>query len=84
MRHGLRILHETCPRCANRRTVLIGTRTAFCFNCRSQLGPFVPEYPFTARELVRLRWYRAAVRAGFYTDATAGAAQIRPRLPLDR
>ncbi len=27
------------------------------------------EYPFTPRELERLEYYRAAVIAGFYTDA---------------
>jgi hypothetical protein len=33
--------------------------------------PFTPAYPFTSAELARLARYRAAVQAGFHTDAAS-------------
>jgi hypothetical protein len=66
---------QSCPRCANRRTVHIGDRS-FCFNCRLQrlivqrvytqsvhretAYPLLL-YPFTLAEQARLAMYRAAV-----------------------
>jgi hypothetical protein len=50
---------------------------SFCFNCHQQwdgqrsVADVVAEpllYPFTAAELARLSIYRAAIRAGFYSD----------------
>ena len=78
--NGATIQEHPCPRCAIRRTVLIA-RASFCFNCRlhwdgqwSQRSAAAveprpePFHVFTAAEVARLRIYRAAVRAGFYTD----------------
>lgn len=60
-----------CARCRNRRTVRFGA-TSFCFNCRAHRDAWTDEgYPFTDTELARLHVYRAAVRAGFYTDRLA-------------
>ena len=36
--------------------------------------PFTSAYPFTSAELARLARYRAAVQAGFYTDAISSIA----------
>jgi hypothetical protein len=36
-----------------------------------------PAYVFNERELVRVAIYRAAVRAGFYTDATPSCPRRR-------
>ena len=74
--NGATIQERPCPRCAIRRTVRIA-RASFCFNCRlhwdGQWGqrsaaPVEPRYAFSAAEITRLKIYRAAVRAGFYTD----------------
>jgi hypothetical protein len=76
------IVQETrCPRCAIRRTVRLGTWGLFCFNCRMRIEPecpaapprrlgclWVPDYPFSPAELLRLEYFRAAVQAGFYSD----------------
>jgi hypothetical protein len=92
MRHGFVIEEQSCPRCANRRTVRVADGSSFCFNCRLQWsvqdaagGPAArgaaasgrqPE-PFGLAEQARLTIYRAAVRAGFYSDWPAEHA---PRL----
>jgi hypothetical protein len=77
------IQQARCPRCAIRRTVRFGVWGAFCFNCRLQwdaqrtahqamgvarstLPPV--QHPFAPAELIRLERYRAAVRAGLYSD----------------
>jgi hypothetical protein len=73
--NGATIRELPCPRCANPRTVQVAG-VSFCFNCHWQwTGETAvsqpdsePAYPFTASELARLATYRAAVRAGFYTD----------------
>ena len=74
--NGATIQEHPCPRCAIRRTVRIA-RASFCFNCKLHWGDqpglasaAVPEpaYAFTVAETERLMIYRAAVRAGFYTD----------------
>jgi hypothetical protein len=36
-------------------------------------------YPFAPEQLARLAWYRAAVQAGFYTDAASSV----PTAPAD-
>jgi hypothetical protein len=81
--HSIAILERRCPSCGHRRTVRLGQSSApFCFNCRLRAGgrratgtspagePAVTYslYPFDPAEWRRLRAYRAAVRAGFYTD----------------
>lgn len=84
--NGATIQERPCPRCAIRRTVRIA-RASFCFNCRlhwgSQSGNVSaaafeprpePAYVFTAPETLRLEIYRAAVRAGFYTDLDSASA----------
>ncbi|HEV7662603.1 MAG TPA: hypothetical protein VGQ62_03640, partial [Chloroflexota bacterium] len=74
-----------CVRCGFRRTLRVGARRV-CFQCRSNWVVAQPSeaaerpgppplqmevaWPFTAAEVLRLRIYRAAVRAGFYSDAT--------------
>ena len=81
--NGATIQEYPCPRCAIRRTVSIGS-ALFCSNCRlhwcSQWGKALgatveprpePSYPFTAAETARLRIYRAAIHAGFYSDQSA-------------
>jgi len=79
--NGITIIEQACPRCAQPRTVRVGTSsTLVCFNCRhlwngldsevisvADLAAAV-DYPFTSGELGRLEAYRAAVRAGFYRD----------------
>jgi hypothetical protein len=67
MRHGLTIKEAPCPRCANKRTASLGTHGSICFNCRHR-WELESSYPFTVKEFARLESYRAAVRAGFYSD----------------
>ena len=77
--HTFSIQDQRCPRCAIRRTARVGTDArSFCFNCRYRWDPrmpssvepirFLAETIFSADELTRLRVYRRAVRAGFYSD----------------
>ena len=67
------IEESPCPHCKNPRTVRCGT-IGFCFNCRGQwrtdsgAATAEPRYAFTNAELNRLEVYRAAVRAGFYSE----------------
>jgi hypothetical protein len=71
-----------CLRCAFPRTVRLGPRRV-CFQCRyswftktpvavAAVRVFFAEradgYPFTAEELARLRIYRLAVQARFFSD----------------
>jgi hypothetical protein len=73
------IEERRCPRCGNRRTARVGTWGLICFNCRLHLDAAWPGVPgescpepathsFTPAELARLERYRAAVRAGLYSD----------------
>jgi hypothetical protein len=72
---GATIQERPCPRCNIRRTASIAN-ASFCFNCRLQWGKALgaseprpePPYTFTAAETARLTIYRAAIRAGFYSD----------------
>jgi hypothetical protein len=71
-----------CPRCGIRRVGNLGNWGRFCFNCRMPLPPKSAEphnladpqpqlrepYVFEGGALERLKWYRAALRAGFYAD----------------
>ena len=68
MRHGLTIKEAPCPRCANKRTASMGAHGSICFNCRHKWEPNSSHFEFTATERARLAIYRAAVRAGFYSD----------------
>jgi hypothetical protein len=70
MNGGIIIQERACPRCANRRTVRVGSLARlFCFNCRHAWAAADSiQFPFTPAELQRLKAYRAAVRAGFFTD----------------
>ena len=86
MNGGIVIQERRCSRCSNRRTVRMGTsNVAFCFNCRHKWaangstarrheGAVVvmpaPYYTFGPGERERLNRYRAAVRAGLYTEWT--------------
>jgi hypothetical protein len=85
VRDGFLIREQACPRCAIRRTVHFATGTSFCFNCRLQWPapavlrksdplPLPVPQPFGLAEQARLAHYRAAVRAGFYTDWPAAQA----------
>ena len=68
-----------CPRCGNRRTQLWAAGRYHCFNCKHQWQLVSRRSEparntelttvFTPDELQRLRIYRAAVQAGFYTDS---------------
>jgi hypothetical protein len=73
------IEERRCPRCGNRRTARVGTWGSICFNCGlhldaappgvpDEVGPEPATYPFAPAELLRLEQYRAAVRAGLYSD----------------
>jgi hypothetical protein len=77
--HTFTVQEQRCPRCAIRRTVRVGSDDrSFCFNCRYRWDPRAPgsiepvriraEAIFTPAELARLRVYRRAVQAGFYSD----------------
>jgi hypothetical protein len=77
--HTFTVQLRHCPRCAIRRTVRVGSDVrSFCFNCRYRWDPRTPgsiepvrvaaEAIFTPDELARLRVYRRAVQAGFYSD----------------
>jgi hypothetical protein len=83
------IQEQTCPRCAIRRTVRLAAGGCFCFNCRLQWStrqiagaqpvartttPMLAARPLTVAERARMAIYRAAVRAGFYSDWPAGSA----------
>jgi hypothetical protein len=89
VKDGLLIQEQHCPRCAIRRTVHLADGSSFCFNCRLHWSvcmtaypaedhtlstPPPPLQPFTGPEQVRLMKYRAAVRAGLYTDWPEDAA----------
>src|SRR5918911_431890 len=93
MRDGILIQERVCPRCAIHRTVRLGHGTSFCFNCRLQwatreapapqsIGTPSSQHALGPAELARLAVYRAAVRAGFYTDWPVARAAERPQ-PLD-
>jgi hypothetical protein len=72
------IQEQRCPRCGIKRTVWLGEWGSFCFNCRLRSGdrhevarPAAPPPPspcLSPAGLARLATYRAAVRAGFYSD----------------
>ena len=66
MSQGYLIQNVPCPRCAIRRTVRLREGRSFCFNCRFQWHPAA--YQFAPADRARLEVYRAAVRAGFYSD----------------
>jgi hypothetical protein len=73
MNGTLVVQERACPRCATKRTVRIGTSaTSFCFNCRTRWsgGSVASPARPVLEAAVQRRWeiYRAAVRAGFYTD----------------
>jgi hypothetical protein len=90
MNGGYYVVQErSCPRCAIRRTVRLADGSSFCFNCRHQwptqqvagdhtgrglAAPSPPPEPFGLTERARLAIYRAAVRAGFYSDWPARSA----------
>ena len=87
------IQQARCPRCAIRRTVRLGAWGAFCFNCRLQwptreapvshpVGTPRPQHGLGPDAVARLAVYRAAVRAGFYSDWPVAHAAERPQ-PLD-
>jgi hypothetical protein len=72
-----------------RRTARVADGSSFCFNCRlhwavqpaahphglhGMVAPPPPPQPFGLAEQARLAMYRAAVRAGFYTDGPASSA----------
>ena len=46
--------------------------------------PFTSAYPFTSAELARLARYRAAVQAGFYTDAISSIPTVSANAPSSR
>jgi hypothetical protein len=88
MRDGILIQERACPRCGIRRTARLayGTSgTSFCFNCRLQwptreapvshpVGTPSPQHVLGPDALARLAVYRAAVRAGFYSDWPVASA----------
>jgi hypothetical protein len=83
MSGGYLIQERACPRCAIRWTVRLTAGNSFCFNCRLQWSTQqvargqpvrwmtalpLTSHPFTPAEQARMAIYRAAVRAGFYSD----------------
>jgi len=56
------IFEFACGRCGVQRRVRLFDGTLVCLNCRLR------RQVFTESELVRLTMYRAAVRAGLYSD----------------
>jgi hypothetical protein len=89
MSNGYLVQERSCPRCAIRRTVRVADGSSFCFNCRLQwrtdklledhsgvvlTGSSVALEQFDLTQQARFVIYRAAVRAGFYTDALASSA----------
>ena len=92
------VQEQRCPRCGIKRTAWLGEWGSFCFNCRLRWGdrsevarpPALPSMAapqpppwFGPAEVVRLAVYRAAVRAGFYTDwPTQGPAATGWRPPV--
>jgi hypothetical protein len=92
MRDGFLIQELSCPRCTIRRTMGLANGNSFCFNCRFQwptqpvagdhaaramIAPPQPSEPFGVAEQARLAIYRAAVRAGFYSDWPARCGNAR-------
>jgi hypothetical protein len=80
-RKQLMMIEETrCPRCGIRRLGKFPPWGKYCFNCRLRLtdartglppntaAAVEPAYPFTQAERLRLERYRAAIRAGLYSD----------------
>jgi hypothetical protein len=93
MRGGILIQERACPRCTIRRTARLAYGTFFCFNCRLQwptraapapppVGTPSPQHVLGPDALARLAMYRAAVRAGFYSDWPVAYEAERPQ-PLD-
>ena len=87
MRDGILIQERACPRCAIRRTARLAYGTSFCFHCRLQwptqaaavlhgVGAPSPCQVLAPGELARLAAYRAAVRAGFYSDWPVVSADL--------
>jgi len=80
MRYDITIVDQACPYCRHHRTVQVANSTsAHCFNCHrawvtSESAARTPadepqsEFSFTREEQERLRIYRAAIRAGLYSD----------------
>jgi len=91
MRGGFVIQDRTCPRCAIRRRVRLGDGAIFCFNCGLQapahcggdghaghgLAWPVSE-PLEPAVQAKLTIYRAAVRAGFYSDWPSAIPAFSP------
>ena len=85
------IMDQQCPRCGIRRTADLQNWGLFCFNCRLrwcsstpaaeaaafQVVSLEPPHPFGPHELLRLERYRAAIRAGLFTDWPV-AQRVRP------
>jgi hypothetical protein len=73
MRYDISIVDGPCPYCDGRRTAHVQkSDLAFCFRChhnwRTNQTADAQTYAFSEGEVRRLGWYRAAIRAGFYTD----------------
>jgi hypothetical protein len=66
------IEESRCPRCGIRRRARFVPWGRYCYNCRLTLPLTAPPaahvYLFTEAERLRLEWYRAAIRAGLYSD----------------
>jgi hypothetical protein len=97
MTGGYLIQERPCPRCAIRRTVRLAAGGSFCFNCRlqwstrqiarAQPAPRMTVLTLTSQSLTVAEWarlviYRAAVRAGFYSDWPANSAMRRAPIIL--
>jgi hypothetical protein len=61
-------IEERLPLCDNRRRMLWDERTYLCFKCRFRTDSPGGYVKFSDFELARLTMYRAAVRAGLYSD----------------
>jgi len=75
-----------CPACGNRRTLRWADQRYYCFNCKHQWRAQRRHRPlegvqtvFTPSEMMRLIAYRAAVKAGFFTDELPESITARSR-----
>jgi hypothetical protein len=68
MRYHINIVDGPCRYCDGQRTAHVqNSDLAFCFKCHRNWRT-EQSYRFSEQELTRLGWYRAAIRAGFFSD----------------
>jgi hypothetical protein len=81
MNYEINIVEQSCPHCGAARTIRVASAAlSYCLICHRDWTTAEPDqdralepepvlaYPFTEAEVVRLQNYRAAVRAGLYSE----------------